>query len=119
MKKKAYEQELGRRLHRRLNDSTKRWKLSPIDLESRMRWVEYSEAKDMMFAHADVEEAPWYVVESDDKRAARLNCIAHLLDLIPYREVGMPDIELQPRPAGKDYVRPPREDQNYVPEVFT
>ncbi len=112
------EEEQERRFHRRLNDPTKRWKLSPIDLESRMRWVEYSEAKDMMFAHADVEEAPWYVVESDDKRAARLNCITHLLDLIPYREVGVPEIELLPRPAGKDYVRPPREDQRYVPEVF-
>ena len=112
------EEEQERRFRDRMDDPTKRWKLSPIDLESRMRWVEYSEAKDMMFAHTDIKQAPWYVVESDDKRTARLNCISHLLSLVPYEEVGDEDIELLPRPTGKGYIRPPREDQTYVPQVY-
>jgi hypothetical protein len=95
----------------------RRWKLSPIDLESRARWVEYSRAKDEMFRRTDIPEAPWWVVEADDKRRARLNCIAHLLTAIDYRDLTPPPPELPPREEG-DYVRPPFDTQRFVPEVY-
>ena len=108
--------EQERRFRSRLEDPLRRWKLSPLDLESRARWVEYSRAKDEMFVHTDTAEAPWYVVEGDDKRRARLNCMAHLLSLVPYEDVLETPIELPPRPAESEYQRPPRELFRYVPD---
>ncbi|MGH8896058.1 MAG: polyphosphate kinase 2 [Egibacteraceae bacterium] len=110
------DEEQERRFRSRLEDPLRRWKLSPIDLESRRRWVEYSRAKDEMFAHTDIPEAPWYVVEADDKRRARLNCVAHLLGQVPYQDVAATPIELPPRPEAGDYQRPPRELYRYVPD---
>jgi len=110
------EQEL--RFQGRIKDRTKRWKLSEMDFESRANWVEYSKAKDIMFAHTDIKQAPWFVVNADDKRRARLNCINHLLSLIPYEDIPPEPIELPPRQKEVGYVRPPIEDQNFVPEVF-
>lgn len=104
------------RFRRRLQDPTRRWKLSPMDLESITRWEAYSRAKDEMFVHTDISEAPWYVVESDDKRRARLNMIAHLLSTVPYETVAPPVIELPPRPPATGYQRPPRDLQTYVPD---
>ena len=110
--------EQERRFHDRLNDPTRRWKLSPMDLESRTRWVEYSIAKDEMFAHTDTKQSPWWVVEADDKRRARLNVIRHLLDLVPYGDLTPEEIELPPRQPDRGYVRPPRSDQTYVPNRY-
>ncbi|MEV0321373.1 polyphosphate kinase 2 [Streptomyces sp. NPDC050658] len=104
------------RFRRRLEDPTRRWKLSAMDLESITRWEAYSRAKDEMFVHTDIPEAPWYVVESDDKRSARLNMIAHLLSTIPYRDVPPPELSLPPRPPNTGYQRPPRDLQSYVPD---
>ncbi|KAF5990342.1 MULTISPECIES: polyphosphate kinase 2 [Streptomyces] len=108
--------EQQKRFRRRLKDPTRRWKLSPMDLESITRWEAYSRAKDEMLVHTDVSEAPWYIVESDDKRRARLNMIAHLLGSVPYHEVKPPVLELPPRPPSTGYVRPPRDLQTYVPD---
>jgi polyphosphate kinase 2 (PPK2 family) len=108
--------EQERRFRSRLEDPMRRWKLSPIDLETRARWVEFSRAKDEMFIHTDTPEAPWYVVEGDDKRRARLNCIAHLLSIVPYTDVIDAPLELPPRPSAQDYERPPRELFRYVPD---
>ena len=80
------DEEQERRFQARIDDPIKRWKLSPMDLESRARWVEYSKAKDIMFDHTDIKQAPWYVVNADDKKRARLNCISHLLSMIPYED---------------------------------
>jgi polyphosphate kinase 2 len=110
------EQEL--RFQARINNPTKRWKLSPMDLNSRARWVEYSKAKDQMFAHTDIKQAPWYVVNADNKRCARLNCIRHLLSLIPYEDLTPEPISLPPRQAEAGYVRPPITDQTFVPEIY-
>ena len=110
--------EQERRFQARLDTPLKRWKVSDIDVESRMRWVDYSRAKDEMFAHTDIKQAPWYVVHADDKKRARLNCIAHLLGLIPYRDLTPAAIELPPRQADQGYVRPPMTDQTFVPEVY-
>ena len=110
--------EQERRFQARINDPTKRWKLSPMDLQSRSRWLDYSRAKDEMFAHCDIKQAPWYVVHADDKKRARLNCIAHLLSLIPYRDLTPEAIELPPRQADQGYVRPPMTDQTFVPQVY-
>lgn len=112
----AEEQE--RRFQKRLHDPTKRWKLSPVDLDSRMRWTEYSQAKDEMFDYTDIKQAPWYVVDADNKKRARLNCIAHLLSLIPYEDVLLDPIELPPRPDDRGYMRPPLSDQNFIPEIY-
>lgn len=106
------------RFQSRINDPTKRWKLSPMDLESRSRWVEYSKAKDKMFKHTDTPHAPWYVVQSDCKRSMRLNCIAHLLGLIKYKDLTPEPIELPPRQPDTGYVRPPKNLQRYVPEIY-
>ena len=102
----------------RIDDPTKRWKLSPMDLESRSRWVEYSKAKDEMFAHTDIKQAPWYVVNADDKKRARLNCISHLLSLIPYQDLTPEPIVLPPRQRDDGYVRPPIGDQTIIPEFY-
>lgn len=112
------DEEQERRFKKRLANPTKCWKLSPMDLESRKRWVEYSRAKDDMFAHTDIKQAPWYVVESDVKKHARLNCISHLLSLVPYDDLTPEVIKLDDRPPPQlGYVRPPIEDQTFVPEV--
>jgi len=108
------------RFQGRMNDRTRSWKLSPMDIESRSKWVEYSHAKDAMFKHTDTKQAPWRVVRADNKKAARLNCIRHLLSMIPYQDL-TPDApaELPPRPQmPPDYVRPPLEDQTFVPHHY-
>ena len=111
-----HEQE--RRFQARIADPTKRWKLSPMDLMSRSRWVEYSKAKDENFAHTDIKQAPWYVVNADDKLCARLNCIRHLLTLIPYEDLTPEPIQLPPRQAEQGYIRPPITDQTFVPQIY-
>jgi polyphosphate kinase 2 len=112
------DEEQERRFQSRMTDPLKRWKLSPMDLESRSRWLEYSKAKDEMFAHTDIKQAPWYVVNSDVKKHARLNCIHHLLSMIPYKDRTPEPIPLPKRKPGKGYVRPPLSDQTFVPEVY-
>lgn len=111
-------EEQERRFQARINDPTKRWKLSPMDLDSRDKWVEYSRAKDEMFAYTDTKVCPWYVVPSDDKKKARLNCIHHLLSMIPYEDLTPEPFELPNRPDDKGYVRPPMDEQTFVPEVY-
>lgn len=112
------DEEQERRFQYRIKDRTKRWKLSDMDLQSRARWMEYSKAKDIMFAHTDIKQAPWYVVNADNKKRARLNCISHLLSMIPYKDIKPRPIKLPPRQKRVGYVRPPIEDQNFVPEKF-
>ena len=102
----------------RLEDPSKHWKLSPMDLESRKRWVKYSRAKDVMFARTDTKLSPWRIVEADVKRHARLNTISHLLSSIPYVYEPKPPLELPERQDDTGYVRPPRETMRYVPEVY-
>ncbi|MFE9425390.1 polyphosphate kinase 2 [Kitasatospora sp. NPDC006697] len=108
--------EQERRFQARLDDPMRRWKLSPMDTESISRWEEYSRAKDEMFVYTDMPESPWHVVESDDKRRARVNMIAHLLSTLPYEDVTKPPVALPPRPESKGYQRPPRDLQKYVPD---
>jgi polyphosphate kinase 2 len=110
------DEEQERRFQARIGDRMRRWKLSDTDLESRRRWVDYSRAKDEMFVHTDIPEAPWFVVEADDKRRARLNCISHLLSQIPYDEKPLPRIEIPDRQRDEGYVRPSRETYTYVPD---
>jgi polyphosphate kinase 2 len=110
--------EQERRFQSRIDDPTKRWKLSPMDLQSRARWVEYSRAKDEMFAHTDIKQAPWYVVNADNKKRARLNVIRHLLSLFPYQDLTPEPISLPPREPDRGYVRPPLSDQTFVPEEY-
>ncbi len=110
------DQEQQRRFKSRLEDPMRHWKLSPMDLESITRWEDYSRAKDEMMVHTDIPEAPWYVVESDVKKRARLNMMAHLLSTIPYVDVEPPTLELPPRPRPKGYERPPRDQATYVPD---
>jgi polyphosphate kinase len=110
--------EQERRFQARINDPAKSWKLSPMDLEARSRWVEFSKAKDEMFRHTDTDDSPWWVVESDDKRRAHLNCITHLLTQVPYEELPDQKLVLPPRQSDDGYVRPPRATQRYVPQVW-
>jgi polyphosphate kinase 2 len=110
--------EQERRFQDRLDDPTKRWKLSPMDVESRSRWIDYSKAKDEMFAHTDIKQAPWWVVRSDNKKRARLNVISHLLSGIPYEDLTPEPIVLPDRQRDTGYVRPPMEDQTFIPEPF-
>jgi polyphosphate kinase 2 (PPK2 family) len=110
------DEEQQRRFLSRLDDPMRSWKLSPMDLESITRWEDYSRAKDEMFVHTDIPEAPWHVVESDDKRRARINMIAHLLGTIPYRDVKPPMLKLPPRPPSQGYIRVPRDMQALVPD---
>ncbi len=112
------EDEQERRFQARLDQPHKRWKLSPMDLESRTRWVDYSRAKDAMFEQTDIEQAPWYVVDSDHKKTARLNCISHLLEMIPYGDLTPAAIELPERDEGVDYVRPSLTEQTFVPQRY-
>lgn len=112
------DKEQEKRFQARIDNPVKRWKLSPMDVESRSKWVEYSKAKDENFAHTDIKQAPWWVVHADDKKRARLNCIHHLLSLVDYKDLTPPPIELPPRKDDHSYVRPPITDQNFVPEVY-
>ncbi len=113
------DEEQERRFQSRTTDPARRWKLSPMDLESRDRWVEYSMAKDSMFAHTNIPEAPWFTVEADDKKRARLNCISHLLSKIPYVDMTPKPLELPPRSSPpSDYVRPPLNEQFFVPQLY-
>ncbi len=111
------DEEQERRFKDRIANPDKRWKLSPIDLESRARWIDYSQAKDVMFEHTDTKASPWLVVDADDKRRARLNCIRHLLDTIPYDDRTSDPIELPERQIGT-YTRPPMEEQTFVTDHF-
>jgi polyphosphate kinase 2 len=106
------------RFQDRIDNPTKRWKLSPMDIESRDKWEDYSRAKDDMFARTDLAQTPWWVVDGDDKRSARLNCISHLLDQIPYEDLTPEAIELPPRPPHRDDTRPPIEEQTFVPARY-
>jgi polyphosphate kinase len=112
------DEEQEARFQARLKDPTKRWKLSPMDLASRAKWVDYSKAKDEMFAYTDIKQAPWWVVNADDKKRARLNCIHHLLSMIKFKDLTPEHIKLPPRQKDESYVRPPLSDQNFVPEVY-
>jgi polyphosphate kinase len=113
------DEEQERRFKKRLSDPRKRWKFSPIDLQGRARWVDYAEAKDRMFANTDTELSPWYVVEADDKRAARLNLISHLLSLVPYEHLDKAKpVKLPPRQRRK-YMRPPKGTEHLVPDRYT
>lgn len=111
------DEEQENRFRERIEDPLKRWKFSEMDLESRSRWIEYSKAKDEMFSYTDTKISPWYVVNADDKRRARLNCIHHFLSMVPYKEIkhkkiGLPSINME------GYVRPPISEQTFVPEVY-
>ncbi len=112
------EEEQEKRFISRINNLTKRWKLSPMDLKSRELYTEYSKAKDEMFAYTDTKLSPWYTVDADNKKQARLNCIHHLLSLIPYKDLTPPPMELPPRKDNKGYVRPPLDEVTYVPKVY-
>ena len=112
------DEEQERRFQSRTTDPARRWKLSPMDLESRDKWVEYSKAKDVMFAHTNIPEAPWFTVEADDKKRARLNCIYHFLSKIPYVDMTPPALELPKRKSAENYNRPPRNEQFFIPQVY-
>jgi len=112
------DEEQERRFQARVDIPYKRWKLSPMDLEDRRRWVEYSKAKDRMFDYTDIKQAPWYVVNADDKKKARLNCITHILSAIPYEDITPEPIELPPREVNDDYIRPPIGEQTFVPSIY-
>jgi len=112
------DEEQERRFQNRIHDPIRRWKLSPMDLEARKKWVEYSRAKDEMFKYTDIKQAPWYVVNADIKRHARLNLISHLLSMIPYEDRTPEQLELPPRQENFGYVRPPFSDQTFVPETY-
>ena len=112
------DEEQERRFQARAADPKRRWKMSPMDIESRDRWVDYSRAKDAMFEYTDTKECPWYVVNADDKKRARLNCISHILQRISYEDVLPPPIKLPPRAAQGGYIRPPLESQTFVPARY-
>jgi polyphosphate kinase 2 len=112
------DEEQERRFRRRIQDPTRRWKLSPMDVESRSKWVEYSRAKDENFRYTDITQAPWFVVNSDDKKRARLNVMSHLLSQIPYKDLTPAPIKLPRRQKDDGYVRPPLTDQKFVPDLY-
>lgn len=111
------EKEQKRRFEDRINDPTKRWKISPMDMESRQHWVDYSRAKDTMLRYTDTKLSPWYIVDSDDKRSSRINCISHMLSVIPYERIELPTFELGDLQQDDTYIRPPMEEQTWVPDV--
>ena len=111
------DEEQERRFKARIKDPSKQWKLSPMDIEARARWVDYAEAKDEMFAYTDTKQTPWFVVDTDSKKTARLNLISHLLDQVPYEPVKQEKIKLPPRQE-RAYVRPPADSQTYVPTRY-
>ncbi len=112
------EEEQEKRFQARLKDPTKRWKLSDMDLKSRERWVEYSKAKDEMLNYTDTKLSPWFVVDADDKRKARLNTMSHLLSIIPYADLTPPEMKLPERTNHKGYVRPPMQEQTFIPDLY-
>jgi polyphosphate kinase 2 len=112
------DEEQESRFQARIDDPTRRWKLSPMDLEARNKWEQFSRAKDVMFSRTNIPEAPWFTVEADDKRRARLNCIHHLLSKIPYEDMTPPAIKLPPRKPARDTPRPPRSEQFFVPNRY-
>ena len=112
------DEEQERRFQERIHNMAKRWKISPMDVLSRSNWLEYSKAKDTMFQYTDIKQAPWYVVKSDNKMKARLNCIHHLLSLIPYHDIEPEEIQLPIKQSDAGYIRPPVTDQTFVPEVY-
>jgi polyphosphate kinase 2 (PPK2 family) len=112
------DEEQERRFQKRNHDPKRRWKLSPMDLEARSRWVEYSRAKDAMFMYTDIGEARWHVVNADIKRHARLNCISHLLSMIEYEDLTPDPVEMPPRQEDTGYQRPPIQDQKWVPAIW-
>ena len=112
------DEEQEQRFLSRLDDPTKRWKLSPMDVQSRAHWVEYSRAKDVMMAHTDIKEAPWNVIDADDKRRARLNCIRHLLSQLRYQDLTPKRVKLPPRQRARGYTRSPKSDQKMVPDYY-
>jgi len=110
--------EQERRFQKRMSDPRKRWKLSPTDMQARARWVDYAQAKDRMFAYTDTDHSPWYVVEADDKRTARLNLISHLLSAIPYERPAEPRPPKLPARQKRKYVRPPKSTERLVPTRY-
>ena len=112
------DEEQEKRFQERIRNPIKRWKLSPMDIESRRHWVDYSKAKDEMFAHTDTNQVPWYVVNADDKKRARLNCIAHLLQQVPYQDMVPVEVELPPPQANEGYKRPKMSSQRFVHEIY-
>jgi polyphosphate kinase len=112
------DEEQEARFIERMENPIKRWKLSPMDLESRSKWVEYSRAKDTMLEHTDTKLVPWNIVDADNKKRARLNCIAHLLRQVPYKNLEPIEVDLPPRQTETDYVRPKKSDQHWVPELY-
>jgi len=111
------DEEQEKRFQDRINDPTKRWKISQMDIESRKYWVDYSKAKDTMFEYTDIKQAPWYVVDADVKKHARLNCISHLLSLIPYKDLTPEKITLPDKQDDATYIRPQIEEQTFVPDI--
>jgi len=112
------DEEQERRFQQRSKDPRRRWKLSPMDIESRGKWEEYSRAKDSMFDYTDIKQAPWYVVSAEDKKKARLNCMSHITSMIPYQDILPGPIELPPLVKGTGYVRPPFDEQTFVPDIY-
>ncbi len=112
------DEQQDKRFHARNNDPLKRWKLSGIDLLARSKWVDYSKAKDDMFAHTDTKESPWFVVNANVKRHARLNCMSHLLSQIPYKDLTPEPVELDPLIIDEEYDRPPISDLNWIPAIY-
>ena len=112
------DEEQEKRFQQRSQDPRRRWKLSPMDIKSRDKWEEYSKAKDRMFDYTDIKQAPWYVVNSDDKKRARLNCISHIVSMIPYEDILPDPFDLPPRKEGTAYIRPPINEQTFVPEIY-
>ncbi len=112
------DEEQEQRFQKRANDPRRRWKLSPVDLEARNRWEEFSRAKDRMFDYTDIKQSPWYVVNADDKKRARLNCIRHILSMIPHDNIMPGPMELKPRQTSEGYIRPPIDEQTFVPEEY-
>jgi polyphosphate kinase 2 len=110
--------EQERRFLERMRNPIKRWKLSPMDIKSRERWVDYSKAKDAMLAHTDTKTSPWYIVDADNKKRARLNCIAHLLAQVPYKDLRPVEIDLPPRQSDTSYKRPKKSAQHWVANIF-
>ncbi|MER2509597.1 MAG: polyphosphate kinase 2 [Amaricoccus sp.] len=112
------DEEQERRFRERIQNPIKRWKLSPMDLKSREKWVDYSRAKDVMQSYTDTDLSPWNVVNADNKKRARLNCVSHLLAHVPYKEIPRKEVKLSPRPDHGDYVRPPKDSQRWIPTVY-
>ena len=109
--------EQEKRFKDRIEDRTKRWKISPMDLEARRHWVDFSMAKDQMFAYTDTKQSPWFVVDEDDKKKARINCITHLLSMIPYEDIKDEKLSLPETQENTSYIRPPIDEQTFVPDV--